>query len=116
MKFPDIETWQAIVAALVAVIGGLFHLRKKASEDGVEVNENKHKRVQLDLDMAELRELRTKEGEQIGRIERLEQKNRYLKRELHRLIGLLDKRKAFLPDEVRKVVETDFADFDSGDH
>ncbi len=110
----DINPWQAAAGGLVALLGGLFYMRKKASEDGLEIAKNQMERDGLKADMAELKDLRAKDDLNVEKIARLTAQLKYLAREHKRLIDILQKRAKYLPTEVREAVETDFATFDSG--
>ncbi len=103
----------SIVGAL-GVIGGGLAVRRRASSDNTEIAKDKNERAQLARDMAELQQLRAVVGGYVEKVARLESEKKYLKRDMVRLIALLEKRKMFLPAEVREAVETNFGSFDSG--
>lgn len=111
----DFPSWVGqLLTGLGGAAGTFVLLRGKLSAVGTEVAKDKHERAQLERDMAELQQLRSLTSGHVEKIARLEAEKKYLKRDMQRLILLLEKRAPYLPKDVREAVETDFASFDSG--
>lgn len=101
----------AIVALTVAV-GGVMHMRRRISRDGVEIAKDRVAQTEVENLAAEVQRLRLKTTEDAGAIAGLKAENLYFSRELMRTIHLAEKYARGCKPEVRAFIETDFAGLD----
>ncbi len=110
----SVEAIASGIVALAIAGGGLLALRHKASKVTLEVARDKADRTEVESLIAEVQRLRLQAVADAEEKAKLHAENEHLGVDLLRLEHEIHKRTRGLPEEVRRVIDTAFIEFDEG--